>query len=163
MDRLLFLSCRISHLDKFNFNPENFEKSLIIFKARGISELSPRKIVVSSASCDILICLSWIVIPLMGCWFIILLKTWATTKKRNAEIGQPCRMPRFISNRGDVITTYYLRRLMSVCFRTWRHRMTSCACTRGESNPGRESEFGTTLALGPRRLSIIWTNGTCCV
>ncbi len=27
--------------------------------------------------------------------------------------------------------------------------MTSCACTRGESDPGRESEFGTTPGLGP--------------
>ncbi len=25
--------------------------------------------------------------------------------------------------------------------------MTSCACTRGESDPGRESEFGTTPVL----------------
>ncbi len=33
---------------------------------------------------------------------------------------------------------------MSVCFRNWRHSMTSCAFTRGESNSGRESDFGTT-------------------
>ncbi len=38
----------------------------------------------------------------------------------------------------------YLRHLMPVCFRNWRHSMTSCAFTRGESNSGRESDFGTT-------------------
>ncbi len=59
----------------------------------------------SSANYDICIwhklnCLSLISIPLKECWLLGLLKTWATTKERNAEIGQPCRMPRFILNLG---------------------------------------------------------------
>jgi hypothetical protein len=79
-----------------------FGKGLYHIDRYGIWLASFRKSVVSSASWLIIISLPDMEIPCTGLVFKEFVRSWVINKNRYGEIGQPCLIPLFNSNLGEV-------------------------------------------------------------
>ena len=91
-----------SHFLMLRYRPDALEKDCITLIDMGIWLASFRKSVVSSASWLIIISLPAMEIPCTGLLFKEFARSWVINKNRYGEIGQPCLIPLFNSNLGEV-------------------------------------------------------------